>query len=62
MRHKSHSLKEQRWTRWHWRRWDEETRNDRLAYEQKVEDRDNALIMAHIRGRKRCNESTGRMA
>ena len=51
MRHKSHPLKEQLWTSYHWRRWDQETPRDRLAYEQQVEDRDNRLMMAHIRGR-----------
>ena len=51
-RGKSYPIKEQRWTHFHWRQWDRLTPHQRLAYEQYVEDRDNALMMAHIRGTK----------
>jgi hypothetical protein len=51
-RSRSYPIKEQRWTSYHWRQWDRLTSHQRLAYEQYVEDRDNALMMAHIRGTK----------
>jgi len=49
---RGYPIKEQRWRAYHWNRWDRLTPRERTNYEKKVEDHDNALVMAHIRGTK----------
>lgn len=60
VRQKSFPLKSQRWRPFHWQRWDQLTPSERLAYEQRVEDKDNAHVMAHIRGNRQSRRVANR--